>query len=87
MDWIEFVSKHSGSPFAPKMRHHNIRGIELSASFQRIEQKIEQKVGNSASTLIQWLRATEQKISLDDALKFDRKLPKILVTQKDQQQS
>ena len=81
MDWIEFVSKHSGSPFSPKMRHHNIARERFLPEFETIEQEIERRFENSASTLVRWLKATEQKISLDEALKTD-KLNRILAVQK-----
>lgn len=59
MDWIEFVSKHSGSPFAPKMRHWNIGKEDLA-------QKLEQ----ASSTLSTWLKETEKQITLRQAWKI-----------------
>ena len=65
MDWIEFVSQHSGSPFASKMRHQNIRG-----KGEEMVLKVEKRAVETASTLAKWLKATEQKISLEEALKY-----------------
>jgi len=65
MDWIEFISQHSGSPFASKMRHQNIRG-----QGEEIVLKMEKRVEETAGTLTKWLKATEQKISLEEALKY-----------------
>lgn len=61
MDWIEFVSKHSGSPFAPKMRHHNI-GIGSQTIVERVEE--------GAGTLASWLKRTEEKIRLQNSIKI-----------------
>ena len=59
MDWIEFVSNHSGSPFSAKMRHWNIGKEDLA-----------QKLELASSTLSSWLKETEKQITLRQAWKI-----------------
>ena len=61
MDWIEFASRHPGSPFAPKMRHQNIRGKEIVS-------RVEEEFG----TLARWVFETQEKIEQQTRLKVEK---------------
>lgn len=77
MDWIEFVSQHQGSPFAPKMRHQNLKDFSPEAFFIGARSTVRK----TQSTLMDWLRETEKQIASNEALRL-RKINELLVPAK-----
>jgi len=77
MDWIEYVSSHSGSPFSPKMRHHNMKDFSPEAFFIGARSAARK----TQSTLMDWIRETEKQISLNESMRL-RKINELLVTAK-----